>query len=466
MGTSESKMTVASTPKPDPIQRLKNQRLAHIADPRSPSCGINRTPIQVGCEASSVQEVRETVGSVFVDPRSPTVGIVRTPLKDSMKVTVSSLAQRLSTFFLNDVMVGDSASTSLPPVAFTKQQGMTSVEQQGELSSKEPLLPPHSHETTNCPSTPTDFSSSMGYGSFCSSPFVVVGETQVEVGVDADTTVDEAEEAVLLSDSPLKRELSLSMLGCREGVYSPEFFPSNEERPSTPLPPLDDEQDVDHADTLPCTTWEPVQSAPVSVEEVVLLPSDTDSPQSPEQKVCFYLRKNVVLFSKTFLETCFFCAQEIKKIMSEEELKQSEKTKPASSEPAISEVLLPAIKFPRFDTRSPSQAIFKPQWLGVGFGATGVRARGVQTRGRGPCSPLSTRRPATDENENKVVLNKQKQRGKTLAEGRSPLQILKETNSPRNSTAQMKLKVSTPEKQRFGHMDRRALVLSLNKENQ
>lgn len=439
MGTSESKMTVASTPKPDPIQRLKNQRLAHLADPRSPSCEINRTPIQVGSEASTVQEVGETVGPVFVDPRSPSVGIVRTPLKDSLKVTVSSLAQRLSTFFHNDVMVGDSASTSLPPVSFTKQQSMTSVEQQGELSSKEPLLSPHSHDTPNRPSTPTDFSSSMGYGSFCSSPFVVVGETQVEGGLDADTTVDEAEEAVLLSESPLKRELSLSMLGCREGVYSPEFFPCTEERPSTPLPPLDDKQDVDHAYTLPCTTSEPVQSVPVSVQEAVLPPIVTDAPQSPEQKG-------------------------MKEIMSEDGLKQSEKTKPASSDPAISEVLMPVIKFPKFDTRSPSQAIFKPQWLGVGFGATGVRARGVQNRGRGPCSPLSTRRPATDENENKVVLNKQKQRGKTLAEGRSPLQILKETNSPRNNTAQMKLKVSTPEKQRFGQMDRRALI-SLNKEN-
>lgn len=47
MGTSESKMAVVSTPKPDPIHQLKNQRLAQLADPRSPSCEINRTPIQV-----------------------------------------------------------------------------------------------------------------------------------------------------------------------------------------------------------------------------------------------------------------------------------------------------------------------------------------------------------------------------------------------------------------------------------
>ncbi|XP_058256012.1 cell division cycle-associated protein 3 [Hemibagrus wyckioides] len=447
MGTSESKMAVASTPKPDPIQRLRNQCLAQLADPRSPSCGISRTPIQVSGATSTVQEVQERVGPVFVDPRSPTAGIVRTPLKDSVKVTVSSLARRLSTFFLNDVMVGDSAPTPFPPVSLAEHHSMPSVEQQDELSSKEPLLPPHSCDSLSgpikCPSTLADCSSSMGYGSFCSSPFVVIGEVQVEGGTDADTTIDEAEEAVLLGESPLKRELSLSMLGCREGVYSPEFFPSAEERPSTPLPPFEDRQDVDHSYVHPCITCKPVQSALVPVQEAILPPSTTDTPQSPEQEIV---------------------VEEIA-IAPEQGLQQ--KSMSANSEPTKSEVLVPAITFPKFDTRSPSQAIFKPQWLGVGFGASGVRARGVQNRVRGTSSPLSTRRPTTDENENKVVLNKQKQRGKTLiGEGRSPLQILKETNSPRKNTTQMKMKVSTPEKQRFGQMDRRALILSLDKENQ
>lgn len=100
-------------------------------------------------------------------------------------------------------------------------------------------------------------------------------------------------------------------------------------------------------------------------------------------------------------------------VLPEESLRSPAKTKPACSVPVMSEVMLPAIKFPRFDPRSPSQVVFKPQWLGVGFGATGVRSRGVQNRGRGP-SPLSTHRPATDENENKVVLNKPKQRGNLL----------------------------------------------------
>lgn len=230
----------------------------------------------------------------------------KTCLPIFLAVTVSSLARRLSTFFLNDVMVGDSAPTPFPPVSLAEHHSMSSVEQQDERSSNEPLLPPHSRDTRSgpikCPSTLADCSSSMGYGSFCSSPFVVVGEVQVEGGADSDTTIDEAEEAVLLGESPLKRELSLSMLGCREGVYSPEFFPSAEERPSTPLPPFEDRQDVDHSYVHPSITCEPVQSAPVSVQEAILLPSTTDTPQSPEQEVYFRLRAgNFILSLKPFL---------------------------------------------------------------------------------------------------------------------------------------------------------------------
>lgn len=47
MGASESKLSVASTPKVDPSQRPKAARVASLADPRSPSCAIDRTPIQV-----------------------------------------------------------------------------------------------------------------------------------------------------------------------------------------------------------------------------------------------------------------------------------------------------------------------------------------------------------------------------------------------------------------------------------
>lgn len=109
--------------------------------------------------------------------------------------------------------------------------------------------------------------------------------------------------------------------------------------------------------------------------------------------------------------------------MPEQELVQPEQPKLVSPEPVRasskpcqalnvqSEVPRRGIMIPRFDTHSPSQAVFKPQWLGVGFGTTGVRSRGVQGRGKGTSSPLAALKPAIDENENKVVLTKQKQRG-------------------------------------------------------
>ncbi|KAL6489513.1 hypothetical protein MHYP_G00032540 [Metynnis hypsauchen] len=437
------------------LKRPSTWAPVRLADPRSPSYGIDRTPIQVGGAAACVHEVHESVGPLCVDPRSPTPGIVRTPMKDSMKVTVSSLARKLSTFFLSDIGATDS-STPLPHVSFTKRPSLPSVEQQDELSSKEPLLPssdPQAPPSANkvAPSSPVACSPSVGYGSFSSSPFALVGE--VEVDADAEVTLEEAEEALLLGESPLQRELSLSLLACRDGVYPPEFYTSAEERPSTLLPPSEDKQHRDHSYALALVSSEPVQ--PSSPAQGAVVPTDSVA-QPPEQEE----------------------VREEAPAVPEQEPVQPEKPELATPEPvstsskpsltlnAHSEVPPSGVMIPRFDTRSPSQAVFKPQWLGVGFGATGVRARGVQGRGKGTSSPLSSRKPAVDENENKVVLTKQKQRGKALiAEGRSPLQILKEANSPRGHTAQMKLKVSTPEK-RFGQMDRRALVLSLNKENQ
>lgn len=440
MGSSESKMTVASTPKPEPGRAVQHPRLAELVDPRSPSCGISRTPIQMGggAAAPSVSEVQESVAPVCFDPRSPTPGVARTPLKDSMKVTVSSLARKLSTFFLSDIETADSDSALYPHVSFTKHPSLSTVEQQDELSSTEPLFPPHSDHKAP-PSSPVACSPSVGYGSFCNSPFVLVGEAQVEVDADEEDTLEEAEEALLLGEPPLHRELSLSLLACRDGVYSPEFYSSAEERPGTPLPPSDEKERSDHPYALPQVSSEPIQLSPEVVQPIeheksAEAPVSEDVPIQAEQP----------------------------KLADPEPARTSSKPSTTLNLQRESGILIP-----RFDPRSPSQVVFKPQWLGVGFGATGVRARGVQSRGKGTSSPLSSRKPPMDENENKVVLGKQKQRGKALlSEGRSPLQILKEANSPRDHPSQMKLKVSTPEKQRFGQMDRRVLALSLNKENQ
>ncbi|ROI36429.1 Cell division cycle-associated protein 3 [Anabarilius grahami] len=450
MGASESKLSVASTPKVDPSQRPKAARVASLADPRSPSCAIDRTPIQVGVAYSPLPVV-ESVGPGFVDPRSPTPGVTRTPIK----VSVTSLARRLSTFFLNDVKSGGDSVSSLPPVSFTKHPSLPSVARQNDAGPREPLLPvvkaqnlASVREHTDAMFTPASSSPSEGYGSICSSPFVLVGETQMEVEVDTEASLEEGEEALLLGASTLRKELSLSLLACREGVYSSSL----EERPLTPLPPAERQANEDHAYALFSAAQPSTESetSTLVAEAVVTLEEAEVPSQTSEEQVTAALP--------------------------ESSHEQPEVSKPLTPQPAVAssvsstqvETVQSGIRCLKFDTRSPSQAIFKPQWLGVGFGTAGVRARGVQGRGKtSVSSPLSTKNTATNENNNMVVRAKQRQREKVLiGEGRSPLQILREANSPRDRNPQMKLKVSTPEKQRFSQMDRRALILSLNKENE
>ncbi|XP_030641452.1 cell division cycle-associated protein 3 [Chanos chanos] len=469
MGSSESKMKVASTPKPEPNQRLVHQRVAQLADPRSPSTGINRTPIQVGGTATHVPVVVQSAGPTGpVDPRSPTVGIVRTPMKDSVRVTVSSLARRLSALFLNEPAEGDIAS-----VTFSKQPSLQTVEQQQEeeeeeakLAVSEPLLPDppvqernSSTEKAGLLSTPVLVHLPQDYGSLSSSPFMLISEeVQNEVEVVAELSVEEAEEALTFGDSPLKKELSLSLLTCHDGLCPAEIYPSvsAEERPLSPLPPP---QPEDHPYALPSIQppslilSEAIVAPEVQSEAIVAPEVQPDAALSPEAPVAIPVQ------------------------LPEEQCKVSVTDRNSASVPSPGQLEEPnscpashgGFRCPLLDTQSPSQAVFKPQWLGVGFGTTGVRARGVQGRSKGGAvssqsSLLSSRKPAGGEN--KGVVPKQKQKGKTLVgEGRSPLQILREANSPRD-TSQLKLKISTPEKRRMAQMDRRVLSLSLNKENQ
>ncbi|XP_059363627.1 uncharacterized protein LOC132102919 [Carassius carassius] len=452
MGASESKVSVASTPKVEPSQRPRAARVASLADPRSPSCAIDRTPIQVGVAYSPLPVV-ESVGPAFVDPRSPTAGVTRTPIK----VTVTSLARRLSTFFLNDVKSGGDSVSSLPPVSFTKHPSLPTVNQQNEAGPRDPLLPLVKGQNsstlnghTDAVSTPALCSVSEGYGSMCSGPVVFTGDMQVEV--DAETSLEEAEEALMLGDSSLRKELSLSLLACREGVYSSTL----EEHPLTPRPPAEKQANEDHSCAVFSVPPQSTQSetSTAVLEAVVTSEADEVPSQTSEEQVDAALPE-----------------------LSHE---QPEESKPPTPQPDVApsrsspvtstqvETVQSGMRCLKFDTRSPSQAIFKPQWLGVGFGTTGVRARGVQARGKtSMSSPHSTKNTTTNENNNMVLRAKQRPREKVLiGEGRSPLQILREANSPRDRSSQMKLKVSTPEKQRFSQMDRRALIVSLNKENE
>ncbi|KAL0172377.1 hypothetical protein M9458_032688, partial [Cirrhinus mrigala] len=193
------------------------------------------------------------------------------------------------TFFLNDVKSGSDSVASLPPVSFSKHPSLPSVNQQNEAGPRDPLLPLVKAQNsstlnghTDALSTPALTSPSEGYGSICSSPFVLIGDTQMEVEVDAEASLEEAEEALLIGGSPLSKELSLSLLACREGVYSSSL----EERPLTPLPPAERQANEDHSYALfsvPTQPTEPETSMPV-VEDVVTPEADEVPSQTSEEQ--------------------------------------------------------------------------------------------------------------------------------------------------------------------------------------
>ncbi|XP_073341695.1 cell division cycle-associated protein 3 [Pagrus major] len=437
MGSSESKMTACAPVKPEPA--IKNSRVGELIDPRSPSTGIDRTPIQVGVLVpKAVNEVKSECPLAFTDPRSPSVGISRTPVREVMRATVGSFTRRLGMLFHNETE-GKAPEKRFSDVVEEE------VLKDEELASTEPLLTPHSirnfgslAEHANLLATPV-MPPLQSEGS--SSPFVLLGEPQVELELETegDFSLEEAEEA---KESPLHKRLSMSLITCHDGATSTQIFAevhrdcATSPVPSVVMEPLKD--GVDHSYALPSITVE--TETPVEPS----LPADTDD--SPVQ-----------------VSTAQ--SEEVEQTPSSEETKELVKESSLQSAPAPEPPTVPSseqpqlhagIRCPTIDPKSPSQVVFKPQWLGKGFGATGLKTRGGS-------SPLAVRLAVKNvTNENKGQSGKRKQKG---TEGRSPLQILKETNSPRDKRSQMKLKVSTPDKQRLGQMDRRVLAVSLDKEN-
>ncbi|KAJ8287779.1 hypothetical protein COCON_G00004380 [Conger conger] len=458
MGASESKIAV-ETPKPDRNlgRQIRNDRLSRLVDPRSPSTGIDRTPIQVGDTAARGSVEVECEGPALTgDPRSPSPDISRTPMKDVMRATVHSFARRLGMLFLNE---GGDRVAPLPPMKFSEVHSL-SLEEEGGMDSVKPFLPPHPSSDSDAlapgvciPPAPACPAHQARDGEAASAHSAASqAEDEGPEGGEVDGSL-ESEEATTDDDLPLNKELSLSLLACHDGEASSDVS-DDASRPHSPLPDIEPcgylDQEV-YPEACPSPTPD---SVPPSSSEV----SPTTSPTCGDVAE----PQNDSADSPAKLESG-----------------AEESPKPAAANPAPSRNENPraqagwdhmGLKLPTFSTKSPSQVVFKPQWLGVGFGVTGVRARGVQGKAKGSSSPLSVRvggRKAGNENRGPVAKQKQRERcAKALAsEGRSPLQILK-ANSPLEHSSQMKLKISTPDRQRLGQVDRRALTLSLNKENQ
>uniref|UniRef100_A0A3B5QML7 Cell division cycle associated 3 n=1 Tax=Xiphophorus maculatus TaxID=8083 RepID=A0A3B5QML7_XIPMA len=376
MGTSESKMAVPADAKPQPV--IKKTHVSHLIDPRSPSVGIDRSPIQVcGKESSSAAAVKSECPLAVNDPRSPTFGITRTPVREIMRATVGSFARRLGMLFHNE------AEGKVPEGPQKRHSDpLDEVHGDEELASTEPLLSPR---------RATDFSSLAEHANLLatpasqvfvgnSSPFELLWDPQVavEIETEANISLEEAEEA---RETPLHKRLSMSLITCHEGATSSQVFAEiHHESCAFSEPNVEKDQvvdGVDHAYALSSVTVQPKEAEETKSP---LPPSEQPDTPSPEQvPVCT------------------------------------------------------GIRCPTFDIKSPSQLEFKPQWLGKGFGATGLRSRGVQGN-KGSSSPLAVNVAVKSiSNENKGQSGKLKQKG---TEGRSPLQILKETNSPRDQRSQ------------------------------
>lgn len=309
---------------------------------------------------------------------------------------MGSFARRLGMFFHNEI---EGKAPQVPQ----KHLSDTVVEEifKGEeLASTEPLLTPQPICTfgsladhTNLLATPV-MPPLVSMGG--SSPFVLLEEPQVQVEVqtEAEISLEEAEEA---KESPLHKRLSMSLITCHEGATSSQIFAEVHCDSSSPLPNVELEplrDGVDHSYALPSITVEtesPVEPFPPA-----------DSGDSPAQESPAQSQEAELMLS----------SEETKELVKESSSALAPSEPPTDPSPEQPQPCT-GIRCPTFDPKSPSQVVFKPQWLGKGFGATGPRARGVLGHGgKGGSSPLAVHVAVKNvTNENKGQSGKRKQKG-------------------------------------------------------
>ncbi|KAF6117890.1 cell division cycle associated 3 [Phyllostomus discolor] len=113
MGSAKSIPVTPARPPPH------NKHLARVADPRSPSAGILRTPIQVESSPQpnlpSGEQPEGPNQAQDSDPRSPTLGISRTPMKTSSGEPPSPLVKQLSEAFETEAPRANLPPEPIPP---------------------------------------------------------------------------------------------------------------------------------------------------------------------------------------------------------------------------------------------------------------------------------------------------------------------------------------------------------------